>query len=83
METRRTLAQWLNERGMDVAKLVESSGLDQRVVESIVAGRYTTSPKQRERIAVALGVSVDHIQWGQAVEVHHMYGHGPQFGRSP
>lgn len=83
MDTQRTLAEWLNERGMDVAQLVVSSGLDQRVVEAIVAGRYTTSPQQRERIAGALGVSVSRIQWGQAVEVDHMYGHGPQFGRSP
>jgi hypothetical protein len=38
---------------------------------------------QRQRIAAALGVSVDQIQWGRTVQVDHMYGHGPQFGRSP
>ena len=83
MNTQRTVSQWLNELGMDIAQLIASSGFDKRVVESIVAGRYTTSPNQRERIATALGVAVNDIRWGRAVEVDHMYGHGPQFGRSP
>jgi hypothetical protein len=83
MDTPRTIAQWLSERGMDLAQLVESSRLDARVVEAIVACRYTTSPAQRERLARALGVPVHDIQWGGAVGVDHMYGHGPQFGRSP
>ena len=83
MSASRTISQWLAERGMDTNQIVVSSGLDQRIVESIVAGRYTTSPNQRQRIAAALGVEVEAIQWGSAVSVHHMYGHGPQFGRSP
>jgi len=68
MNTQRTISQSLTELGMDVAQLIVSSGLDQRVVEAIVAGRYTTSPQQRERIASALGVSADEIQWGRAVD---------------
>ncbi len=83
MNTQRTVSQWLDELGMDIAQLVESSGLDSRVVESIVVGRFTTSPNQRERIAAALGVGASDIRWGRAVEVDHLYGHGPQFGRSP
>ena len=83
MNTQRTVPQWLTELGLDFAELVTKSGLDQKVVEAIAAGRYTTSPQQRERIAVVLGVTVDDIQWGRAVDVDHIYGHGPQFGRSP
>ena len=83
MNASRTIAEWMTERAMELTQLVAASGLDQRVVESIVAGRYTTSPAQRDRIAQVLGVSVRDIQWGQAVHVDHMYGHGPQFGRSP
>jgi hypothetical protein len=83
MNTQRTTSQWLTELGMGIDKLVELSGLDEKVVQSIVAMRYTTSPNQRQRIATALGVSVDDIQWGHAIAVEHMYGHGPQFGRSP
>jgi hypothetical protein len=83
MHKQQSITKWLDERGLDVARLVALSGLDERVVASIVAGRYTTSPQQRQQIATALNVSVDQIQWGRAVEVDHMYGHGPQFGRSP
>ena len=83
MSAQRTIPEWLQELGFDFTELVRRSGLDQKVVESIAAGRYTTSPQQRERIAKALEVPVDDIQWGSAVDVDHMYGHGPQFGRSP
>jgi plasmid maintenance system antidote protein VapI len=68
---------------VEVDQLVECSGLDKKVVEAIVAGRYTTSPTHRQRLSNALGVSPDKIRWGQTVEVDHLYGHGPQFGRSP
>src|SRR5262245_8071036 len=81
MSGQRTISQRLAELGMDIVQLAASSGLDHKVVESIVAGRYTTSPAQRERIAAVLGVAVDEIEWGRAVEVVHLYGHGPQFGR--
>jgi hypothetical protein len=83
MNSRRTIPELLAELGMDVAQLVTTSGLDRKVVEAIAEGRYTTSPQQRERIARALGVAADQIQWGGAMAVDHMYGHGPQFGRSP
>jgi hypothetical protein len=83
MKTHRTIPEWLIEFGLDIAQLATKSGLDQKVVEAIAAGRYTTSPAQRERIAAALGVTPADIRWGRAVDVDHMYGHGPQFGRSP
>ena len=83
MQTPRTLGEWLQELEMDLAELSERSGLDQRVVAAIVAGRYTTSPQQRARTAAALDLTVDQIRWGQAVGVESLYGHGPQFGRSP
>jgi transcriptional regulator with XRE-family HTH domain len=79
----RTLAAWLTERGMSVAQLVEATGLDRRVVEAIAHGRYTPSPQQRQRLATALALTPDDIQWGHTTAVDHIYGHGPQFGRSP
>ena len=50
---------------------------------AIVDGRYTASPEQRRSIAEALGVRPEQIAWGHTTQVDHMYGHGPQFGRSP
>jgi len=83
MPTVKTVSEWLVARGLDEAALVAASGLDDRVVAAIVHGRYTPSPDQRQRIAAALGVSPDDIAWGHVAQVSHVYGHGPQFGRSP
>jgi lambda repressor-like predicted transcriptional regulator len=70
----KTIAEWMTDRGVSLTALVESSGLDQKVVEAIVMGRYTTSPKQRQSLATVLKVSPDEIRWGQTVQVDHMYG---------
>ena len=79
----KTASQWLVERGLSVADLVAISRLEQRVVEAIMQGRYTPSPDQRQRLAKVLGVAAEQITWGHVAPVEHMYGHGPQFGRSP
>ncbi len=79
----KTLAEWMAERGNGVSELVAASGLDARVVEAIVENRYTPSPQQRQRLSVALGIEPDQVAWGHVAAVEHVYGHGPQFGRSP
>lgn len=73
----------MRQRDLDLSQLVELSGLDKKVVEAIVAGRYTTSPQHREKLANALQIPTSDIAWSGAVDVDHLYGHGPQFGRSP
>jgi hypothetical protein len=79
----KTITEWLAERHMGLAELVEASMLDDRVVEAIANGRYTPSPEQRRRLATALGVSPEQVAWGHLAQVEHIYGHGPQVGRSP
>lgn len=79
----KTVADWMAEREISLAVLVEASGLERRVVEAIARGQYTPSPQQRERLAAALGVAPELVAWAHQVEVVHVYGHGPQFGRSP
>jgi len=83
MQDVKSVSQWMAERHLSLADLVIATHLDQRVVEAIVQGRYTPSPQQRQSLASALGISIEQIAWGHAVPVEHMYGHGPQFGRSP
>ena len=78
-----TISHWMQDRGMSLDELVVRSKLDRKIVEAIVAGRYTPSPDQRKRLADALGMELNDIHWGHQIEVDHMYGHGPQFGRSP
>ena len=79
----KTVAQWMEARGLSAAELVAAAGLEERVVQAIVQGRYTPSQEQRQRLSAALGIGVDQVAWGHAAAVEHMYGHGPQFGRSP
>lgn len=79
----RSISDWMAERGLGFDQLLEGAGLERKVLEAIVQGRYTPSPQQRQRVAAALGVALDEVAWGHTQQVDHMYGHGPQFGRSP
>ena len=79
----KPLARVMEETGTTLEKLVESSGLEAKLVKAIATGNYTPSPTERQRLAAALDVSVDDIAWGHAVPVDHLWGHGPQFGRTP
>jgi hypothetical protein len=79
----KTVAQWMTERSLALPELIQASGLDDRVVKAIVESRYTPSPEQRRRLAGALGVEPEQIAWGHQAQISHVYGHGPQFGRSP
>ncbi len=82
MET-KTVEEWLADRRFDLDHLLESCRLDRKVLEAILHGRYTPSPAQRQRVAAALGVGVEQVLWGHSTPVSHLYGHGPQFGRTP
>jgi hypothetical protein len=79
----KTIAEWMAERGLALADLVDKSGIEKRIVVAVVAGRYTPSPVQRQQLATTLAVGVDQIAWGHVTQVSHVQGHGPQFGRSP
>jgi ribosome-binding protein aMBF1 (putative translation factor) len=79
----KTFADWMVERGIARAELVERSGLEARVVDAVACGRYTPSPEQRRALADALGVLLEQVAWGHQNQVAELYGHGPQFGRSP
>jgi hypothetical protein len=73
----------MQDRGLSPEQLRDAAVLDAKVFDAIVQGRYTPSPQQRQRLAAALGVDVGQIAWGHVNPVAHVYGHGPQFGRSP
>jgi transcriptional regulator with XRE-family HTH domain len=79
----KALSRCMEEVGMTFEELVAAAGLEAKLVQAIVSGNYTPSPNQRQRLAAALGVEIDEIAWGHTVPVEHMYGHGPQFGRTP
>jgi hypothetical protein len=83
MERTQSIAAWMKERGLGPDELRAATGLDRKVLDRIVRGQYTPSPQQRQRLAAALGVTPEQVTWGHVNPVAHVYGHGPQFGRSP
>ncbi len=83
MDPVKPITEWMKDRGVGADQLLVATGLDRKVLDRIVHGRYTPSPEQRRRLAAALGVEPGQIAWGHVNPVAHVYGHGPQFGRSP
>jgi transcriptional regulator with XRE-family HTH domain len=83
MDRIQSVSAWMLERDVSLEVLEARSGVDGKTLRAIVAGRYTPSPEQRQRVAAALGIAKEQIAWGHATEVTHLYGHGPQFGRTP
>ncbi|OLC38515.1 MAG: hypothetical protein AUG08_05400 [Acidobacteria bacterium 13_1_20CM_2_55_15] len=78
----KPLARYMEETGTTLDQLIAAAGLDRKLVKAIVNGNYTPSPFERQRLAAALGISVDEISWGHAVPVQHLRGNGPQTGRA-
>ena len=78
----KPLARYMDETGTTLDQLIAAAGLDRKLVKAIVSGNYTPSPFERQRLAAALGISVDEISWGHAVPVQHLRGNGPQTGRA-
>ena len=83
MASTRTVDELCAEQRLDHQQLAEKAGLEERRVRAIVEGRWTPSPAERDKIAAAFGVDRDHIAWGHKNPIAHLYGHGPQFGRTP
>jgi len=83
MSTLKSVAELCTEHGLDPKQLAEKAGLDERRVRAIVEGRWTPSPAERDRVAAAFGLTREEIAWGHSTQVSHLYGHGPQFGRTP
>ena len=83
MEKIKSLAEWMTDRDIGIEELLAAAGLDRKVLAAIINGRYTPSPQQRQSVATALGIKPEQVSWGHTAPVEHIYGHGPQFGRSP
>jgi transcriptional regulator with XRE-family HTH domain len=83
MSTLKSVAELCEQHRLDHRQLAEKAGLDERRVLAILRGQWTPSPGEREKVAAAFGVARDEIAWGHTTEVQHLYGHGPQFGRTP
>lgn len=73
----QSVLELCQQQNLTLAQLVERTGLDEDRVVAILLGRWTPSPAERQRVAVALGVTIQDITWGHKTPVQHLYGHGP------
>jgi hypothetical protein len=79
----RSVAELCAEQKLDHRELAGRAGLEEGRVRAILEGRWTPSPAERDRIAAVFGLDRTQIAWGHRTSVEHLYGHGPQFGRTP
>ncbi len=68
----------LETTGLTVEDVADRTHLTPDRVEAIATGRWTPSPKERDLIAGAFGVSVQDINWGHTMDPrnirYHRYG---------
>jgi hypothetical protein len=83
MDTLKTVHELCTENRVSHEMLAEKAGLDLKRVQAILEGRWTPSPAERDRVAAVFGLTRDQIAWGHKAPIAHLYGHGPQFGRTP
>ena len=63
----RTVEHLLDELDINLDDLAARSGLAIERTLAIADGRWTPSPAEREKLAVALGVPVTEISWGHTM----------------
>jgi hypothetical protein len=83
VHAQKSIEELLARDGLDVVALAAKAGLDEGRVRAIVQGRWTPSPAERDKVAAVFGLTREQIAWGHRAPVSHLYGHGPQFGRTP
>jgi len=63
----KTIDLLFDESGLSLQELAERSHLEESRVADILTGRWTPSPKDREKIAAALDIAADEISWGHSM----------------
>jgi transcriptional regulator with XRE-family HTH domain len=72
-----TVAELCESQKINLAQLVERSGVDESRLTAIIMGRWTPSPAERQKVAAVFGVSIEDISWGHKTPIQHLWGHGP------
>jgi ribosome-binding protein aMBF1 (putative translation factor) len=63
----RTVEHLLEQTGISIEELAARAKLDVQRAAAIADGRWTPSPKERERIAAAFGLPLTEISWGHTM----------------
>lgn len=77
MAATKRVEQLCEERQLDYRQLAAQANLDEQRVLSILQGRWTPSPQERDQIAAVFGLTRHDIIWGHKTPIQHIYGHGP------
>ena len=75
MASKRTVDRLIEETGITIEELAEKAKLEKSRTLAIVDGRWTPSPKERERIASAFGLTVTDISWGHTMNFRNVTYH--------
>ena len=63
----KTIEHLFEQTGIPIEEIAAKAGLLVERVASIAEGRWTPSPREREKIAAAFGVKVEEISWGHTM----------------
>ena len=64
----KTIDILFDESQLTIEDIAERAGLTPERVEAIAVGRWTPSPREREKIAAAFDVSIEEISWGHTMD---------------
>ena len=64
---RHTFERLFEQSDKTCEALAQSSGLEIKKVEAILCGRWLPSPGEREKLASALGVRLEEVDWGHTM----------------
>ncbi len=64
----KTIDILFEESGLTVEDVAEQSKIAPERVEAIALGRWTPSPRERQRIAAVFSVEVSQISWGHTLD---------------
>jgi len=64
----KTIDILFEESGLTVEDVAERSKIAPERVEAIALGRWTPSPRERQRIAAVFSVEVSQISWGHTLD---------------
>ena len=73
-----TVDQLVIEASLSMKEFAERAGLELKRATAIYWGRWTPSPKEREKIAKGLKVKVSEVSWGHTMTPRNVRNH--QFG---
>lgn len=64
----KTIDHYFEDADLTVEDVAERAGLPFERVEAIALGRWTPSPRERSKIAEAIGVAVSDVSWGHTLD---------------